>query len=99
MKSKLLVLLALLVAPAVATPDKLSVCKPQMIVRGGWAVEGKPVPAQTVELVIPCVSKADLGKMLADLTGKLTPDEVGAVQNAKAVQLLLTTGPLVRPVK
>ena len=95
MKSTVLVLLALFAAPSIATPDRVSTCDPRLVLVDGRGVEGETFPGQRVELVIPCVSKADLAKVLADL-GRMNGGEIEAVRDAKDVHVVLSTGLLTR---
>lgn len=100
MKSKLLVLLALLAIPAIASPDNgyTSSCTPQLAVPARRSVEGEAIPGQTVELVVPCMSKADLRKVLVDLAPKLQLNytQINALRKGKDIRVLLSTELLTR---
>ena len=66
MKCKLLALLVFLALPAVAAAPRtfVSTCDVQMQIRDGRDVEGLAVPGQEAELILPCVTKEELAKII-----------------------------------
>lgn len=100
MKYKLLALLVTLAIPAVGAPDvKISSCDPSLVVRDGRDIEGQSIAGEMVDLLIPCVSKDDLEKILADLAPKAGVNGnvlIQAVHKAKDVSVGLTTKVITR---
>ena len=93
MKYRLFALLALLVIPAVAAPDKVSTCDFKISVRDGQTIEGRRMPDGIVKFVVPC-ERDDLVKALATFgiaEPRVRERAQRALGKAQDVTLILTS--------
>jgi len=95
MKCKLLTLLVFLALPAVAAAPRkfVSTCDVQIQIRDGRDAEGLAIPGQRAELILPCVTKEELAKIIeafgkGDAEGKNRA--LAALRRAKQIKLMLT---------
>ena len=94
MKCRLLALLALLVIPAVAAPDKVSTCDFKISVRDAETTEGRRIRDGNVRFVVPCVQRDDLAKALATFgvaEPRVREQAQRALGKAQEVTLILTS--------
>jgi hypothetical protein len=94
MKCRLLGLLALLVIPAVAAPDKVSTCDFKISVRDAETTEGRRIRDGNVRFVVPCVQRDDLAKALATFgvaEPRVREQAQRALGKAQEVTLILTS--------
>ncbi len=95
MKFKLFTLLFFLALPAVAAAPRtfVSTCDVQMQIRDGHDAEGLAVPGQRAELILPCVTKTELAKII-EAFGKGDAERkdraLDALRRAKQIKLMLT---------
>jgi len=93
MKTRLLALLVVLLTPVVAQQARRSACDLRLIVRDGRDAEGQAVPGQAARIIVPCMSKTDLIKLLRD--SEQRPEfrnrAIEAVNRASQVSITLTT--------
>ena len=68
MKYRLLVLVVFLALPAVSASPRtiVSNCDVQMRTRDGRNAEGLAIPEQSAELVVPCITKDELARIIED---------------------------------
>jgi hypothetical protein len=96
MKYKLFALAIFLLAPIVAQPERISIssCDPRVIIRYGRNIEGQATE-QTVGIIVPCVSKADLAKLFQNILAAQKPEveerAIQALHHATDVSIALTT--------
>ena len=66
MKFELFTVLVFLALSAVAAapPTFVGTCDVQMLVRDGRDAEGLAIPAQRAELILPCITKTELAKII-----------------------------------
>ena len=96
MKYELFVLLVMLLAPAVAAPERMiSSCNARAIVNKGYVLDGRTIGGKPVEILVPCISKADLAQLLEDFLAAEKPQIKGqtlhALREAGDVTVTLTT--------
>ena len=94
MKCRHLALLALLVIPAVAAPDKVSTCDFKISVRDEETIEGHRRRDGNVKFVVPCVQRDDIAKALATFgiaEPKVREQAERALGKAQDVTLILTS--------
>lgn len=95
MKYKLLTLLVVLVLPAVAAaPQRLvGTCDVQIQIRDGRNPEGLPIRGQSVDLILPCLTKTELAKIIETFgkgDAERTDRALDALRRAKQIKLMLT---------
>ena len=95
MKYTLIALGIFLLGPIVTQPETISSCDLRIIIHDGRGIEGQAIPAQTVGIIVPCMSKADLTQVLQDVLVTQKPemrDKANqALHHAADVSLALTT--------
>ena len=95
MKYKSFMLLVFLALPAVAAAPRtlVSTCDVQMQIRDGRDAEGLAIPGQRAELILPCVTKTELAKII-EAFGKGDAERkvraLDALRRAKQIKLMLT---------
>jgi hypothetical protein len=95
MKYKLFALLVFLALPAVAAAPRtfVSTCDVQMQIRDGRDAEGLAISGQRAELILPCVTKTELAKII-EAFGKGDAERkdraLDALRRAKQIKLMLT---------
>ncbi|HMK28551.1 MAG TPA: hypothetical protein VK473_02630 [Terriglobales bacterium] len=88
-------LLVFLALPAVAAAPQtfVSNCDVQFRVRDGRDAEGLVIPGQRAEVIVPCVTKNELARIIEDF-GKGDPRRKGraldTVRRAKQIKVMLT---------
>jgi hypothetical protein len=94
-KHKFFTLAVLLLVPIVARPEPIaaSSCEPRFLVRYR-KIEGQ-APAKTVGIVVSCVSKADMAKLVQDILATQKPEvkdmAIETLHHASDVSIALTT--------
>jgi hypothetical protein len=79
-----------------AQPERISIssCDPRVIIRYGRNIEGQATE-QTVGIIVPCMSKADLAKLFQNILVAQKPEieerAIQALHNATDVSIALTT--------
>ena len=80
-------------AVAAAPPTFVGTCDVQMLVRDGRDAEGLAIPAQRAELILPCVTKTALAKII-EAFGKGNAERkdraLDALRRANQIKLMLT---------
>ena len=88
-------LVVFLALPAVAAAPQtfVSTCDVQMQIRDGRDAEGLAIPAQRAELILPCVTKEELARII-EAFGKGDAGRkdraLDALRRAKQIKLMLT---------
>ena len=95
MKYRIITLLVFLTLPAIAAGPRtfVSTCDVQMQIRDGRDPEGLAIPGQQAELILPCITKGELARIIEDY-GKgddaRTDRALDALRRAKEIKLILT---------
>jgi hypothetical protein len=96
MKYRLFMLVVFLALPAVAAGPQTLVtnCDVQIQIRDDRNPEGLPIRGQRADLLLPCVTKEELGSIIKDFA-KGDTERAGralsALNRAETVRLMLTT--------
>lgn len=95
MKYRILMLLVFLALPAVAAAPRTFVytCDVQMQIRDGRDPEGLAIPGQQAELILPCITKGELARIIEDYAkgdAARTDRALDALRRAKEIKLMLT---------
>jgi|SRR5215472_11673951 hypothetical protein len=93
MKTRLLAIVVVLLTPVVAQQGRRSSCDLRLIVRDGRDAEGQAIPGQSARIILPCISKTDLIKLLRDTEQRpeFQNRAIEAVNRAAQVSVTLTT--------
>lgn len=95
MKYRLLTLVVFLALPAVsATPlTFVSTCNVQIRTRDGRDAEGSAIPGQNAELVVPCITKDELARIIEDYNKgdiEKMDQALDTLRRAKQIKVMLT---------
>jgi len=95
MKYKIITLLVFLALPAVAAAPRtfIGTCDVQTQIRDGRDAEGLAIPGQRAELILPCVTKKELARIIEAFgkgNAERTDRALDALRRAKQVKLMLT---------
>ena len=96
MKYRLFMLVVFLALPGVAAGPQtfVSNCDVQIQIRDGRDLEGLPIRGQRADLILPCVTKEELGSIIKDFAKgdtERTGRALSALKRAETVRLMLTT--------
>ena len=95
MKYRLLVLVVFLALPAVSAtpPTFVTTCNVQTRTRDGRDAEGMATPGQSAELVVPCISKDELARIIEDYNKgdiEKMDQALDILRRAKQIKVVLT---------
>ena len=96
MKYRLFMLVVFLALPAVAAgpQTRVTTCDVQLQIRDGRDPEGLPIRGQQADLILPCITKEELGSIIKDFA-KGDTERAGralsALKRAETVRIMLTT--------
>jgi len=95
MKYKIITLLVFLALPAVAAAPRefVSTCDVQMQIRDGRNPEGLPIRGQSADLILPCITKDELARIIEDFAkgdAEKKDRALDALNRAKQVKIMLT---------
>jgi len=95
MNSRLFALVVFLALPAVAAAPRtfVSTCDVQMRIRDGRDLEGLPIPGQSAEFILPCITKDEVAKIIEDFSkgnAERRDRALDALRRAKQIKALLT---------
>ena len=96
MKPRLFTLLVFLALPALAAAPqtRVSTCDLQIRIRGGRDAEGFAIRGQSAELILPCITKDELARIIEDFNkgdAERMDEALDALRHAKQIKLTLTT--------
>lgn len=95
MKYRLLVLVVFLVLPSVSASPRtfVSTCNVQTRTRDGRDAESLAIPGQSAELVVPCITKDDLARIIEDYNKgdvEKMDQALDTLRRAKQIKVTLT---------
>lgn len=95
MTYRLFALVVFLAIPAVAVapPTFVSTCDVQMRIRDGRSSEGVLIPGESAELILPCVRKDELERIIEDFNkgdAERMDQALAALRHAKQIKVVLT---------
>ena len=101
MRYRLFVLIIFLALPAVAAAPqtRVSTCDVQMRTHDGRDGEGLPIPGQSADLILPCVTKDELARIVKDFAkgdAERTNRALDALKRAEKVRVMLSPETAVR---
>jgi len=95
MKSRLFALIIFLVLPAVAAAPRtyVTTCDVQMQIHDGRNLEGLPIRGQSADLILPCITKDEMTRIIEDFAKgdpKKKDRALDALKRANQVKVMLT---------
>jgi hypothetical protein len=95
MKCRLLTLVVFLALPSVsaAPPTFVGTCNVQTRTRDGRDAEGLVIPGQSAELVVPCITKDELARIIEDYNKgdiEKMDQALDTLRRAKQIKVMLT---------
>ena len=95
MKYRLLTLVVFLALPAVSAtpPTFVTTCNVQTRTRDGRDAEGLATPGQSAELVVPCITKDELARIIEDYNKgdiEKMDQALDTLRHAKQIKVVLT---------
>ena len=96
MKYRLLVLVVFLALPSVSASPRTfvsSTCNVQMRTRDGRDAENSAIPGRSAELVVPCITKDELARIIEDYNKgdiEKMDQALDTLRHAKQIKVVLT---------